>query len=115
MEASGAGNLKLKDSTVVFDAQAALLFALWRIELVMRAHGAVVVTSMRDGKHSANSLHYSGMAVDIRSKHLTQEESRKVFFALRNDLGPDYDVLLENEGKENEHFHVEADKKVKVA
>ena len=100
---------------MVFDAQAPLLYALWRIELAMRAYGPVTVTSLKDGKHSANSLHYSGLAVDIRSKHLTQEESRKVFFALKNDLGPDYDVLLENEGKENEHLHVEYDPKVKAA
>ena len=107
--------MRLKDATVVFDAQAPLLYALWRIELVMRAYGPVTVTSMKDGKHSVNSLHYSGMAVDIRSKHLSQEDSRKVFFALRNDLGPDFDVLLENEGKENEHYHVESDPKVKPA
>lgn len=107
--------MKLKDASVVFDAQAPLLYALWRIELVMRSYGPVVVTSLKDGKHSANSLHYSGMAVDIRSKHLTQEESRKVFFALKNDLGPDYDVLLESEGKENEHLHIEYDPKVKAA
>ena len=107
--------MKLKDASVVFDAQAPLLYALWRIELVMRAYGAVVVTSLKDGKHGPNSLHYSGLAVDVRSKHLMQEESRKVFFALRNDLGPDYDVLLEAEGKENEHFHIEYDPKVRAA
>ena len=107
--------MKLKDSSVVFDAQAPLLYALWRIELVMRAYGPVVVTSLKDGKHSVNSLHYSGLDVDIRSKHLTREESRKVFFALKNDLGIDFDVLLENEGTENEHLHVESDPKVRPA
>lgn len=107
--------MKLKNADVVFDAQAPLLYALWRIELAMRVYGPVTVTSMKDGKHSVNSLHYSGMAVDIRSKHLTQEESRKVFFALKNDLGPDYDVLLEAENTENEHLHIEYDAKVKAA
>lgn len=107
--------MKLKNADVVFDAQAPLLYALWRIELAMRAYGPVTATSINDGKHSANSLHYSGMAVDMRSKHLTQEESRKVFFALRNDLGGDYDVLLEAENTDNEHLHIEYDPKVRVA
>ena len=111
--------MRLKDSSVVFDAKAPLLYALWRIEIVMQNLGDVVITSQKDGTHKPRSgrisLHYSGLAVDIRSKHLTPEQKQRVKVKLRDSLGVDYDVVLEAEGMTNEHFHIEYDPKVRTA
>lgn len=77
-----------------------------------------VVTCGSNGKHFApNSLHPKGAAVDIRSHdHFRGEEWRKRqlddFAAkVRQALGPDFDLILEDLGGENEHWHLEYDPK----
>ena len=98
---------------VIFNAQAPLLYALWKAQVILGKYGEVVVTSVRDGQHSEMSLHYRGLAADLRSKHLTQEQRHTALILLKRELGADYDVLLESEGKPNEHFHIEFDPKEK--
>jgi len=66
----------------------------------------VVITSGCEGTHSAKSLHYKGLALDFRTRNLTQGEIVEVTDALRADLGDDYDVVFEGD-----HFHVEYDPK----
>ena len=67
-----------------------------------------VVTSCNDGRHSATSLHYSGCAVDLRTKHLTSDHDKKVVQAtIKEYLGRDFDVLLEHLGGAQEHLHLE--------
>lgn len=67
----------------------------------------LVVTSLLDGKHSENSLHYSGNAVDFRTRHLTADKKRLFYLALRNRLERiGYDVV-----EETDHIHVEWDAK----
>lgn len=63
------------------------------------------ITSCRDGKHGRGSLHYVGLALDLRSKNLPDKAG--FIRALAKSLGAQYDVILEAEGKRNEHFHVE--------
>jgi len=65
-----------------------------------------IVTSMFDGKHMRGSLHYKGLAVDIRSRNLTQQDKDHIQAQLQAILGPDYDVVVEKI-----HFHVEYDPK----
>lgn len=73
----------------------------------------VVLTSCNDGKHGTNSLHYrDGLcrAMDVRSKVLLDETTKlEVLKRLQSDLGDEFDVLLENLGGENEHYHIEWD------
>ncbi|MHA2265836.1 MAG: hypothetical protein ACXAEN_25880 [Candidatus Thorarchaeota archaeon] len=67
-----------------------------------------VVTSCNDSNHSSTSLHFSGCAVDLRSKHLANDHDKKVVQATLSEyLGRDFDVLLEHLGSANEHFHLE--------
>lgn len=64
-----------------------------------------VITSGLDGKHSANSLHYKGLALDIRSRHIAPQSAKlKVLAELQAALGKDFDVILEAD-----HYHVEYD------
>jgi len=62
-----------------------------------------IVTSARNGKHSATySRHYSGLAVDLRRRHLTLQEVEIIRSKLTEELGDDYTVILEST-----HFHVQ--------
>lgn len=67
-----------------------------------------VITSVKDGKHSHGSKHYSGLAVDFRSKHIASDDLKKEYLMqFKSALGEEFDVLLENLGKTQEHYHVE--------
>lgn len=68
---------------------------------------ALVVTCGLDGEHSAGSLHYYGLAVDLRINYFDEEEKEIVFHALSNVLKSiDYrfDVYLHST-----HIHAEYD------
>lgn len=56
------------------------------------------VTSIRDGNHSDGSLHYDGLAFDVRPN---DQISTK---AIKEVLGPDWDVV-----NEVNHVHCEYD------
>jgi hypothetical protein len=67
----------------------------------------LVVTSLRDGQHSASSLHYSGNAVDLRTNTLNASQRQSVYQAIRAELySRGYDVILESD-----HLHIEYDPK----
>jgi len=65
-----------------------------------------VVTSVREGQHSAKSKHYEGMAFDMRTKHMPPDQIPSVRALIAGRLGADYDVVIEPT-----HIHVEADEK----
>lgn len=64
----------------------------------------VTITSALDGLHSAGSLHYYGLAVDLRIHYFKPEEALAVAADLRECLGHDFDVVLHST-----HIHVEYD------
>ena len=68
----------------------------------------VVITAGIDGTHSQNSLHYALRALDVRSKNFPTNHAKEAFAStLRAELGKDYQVLLEDLGGPNEHFHIQ--------
>lgn len=78
-----------------------ILLSILIAERIWSTHGAdLVITSLIDGKHSLGSLHYVGMAVDLRRWQLDDPE--QAVEELKAALGPDYDVILEST-----HVHVE--------
>lgn len=66
-----------------------------------------VVTSVNDGSHSRGSLHYVGMAMDFRIRHVPEEQHQQLRDLIDESLGPQYDVVLEST-----HIHVEYQPKV---
>jgi hypothetical protein len=67
----------------------------------------VTVTSLNDGQHMKTSLHYQGMAADIRTKDLTPAEATRLHKSLWLTLFPQgFDVL-----DEGDHIHIEYDPK----
>lgn len=63
-----------------------------------------VITSASDGKHGPNSLHYSGQALDLRTRHIHGQGLQLVVDKLRESLGSQFDVVLESD-----HIHLEFD------
>jgi hypothetical protein len=67
----------------------------------------ITITSILDGVHSKNSLHYSGNAFDLRIWYYTEKQKKALVEKLALALGKDFDVI-----DEGDHIHVEHDKKV---
>lgn len=68
------------------------------------------ITSANDSKHKDISKHYDGNACDFRTKDFAGNKLA-LRDAVKDALGPDFDVLLEGVGEEREHIHVEYDPK----
>lgn len=64
----------------------------------------VTITSGREGSHAPRSLHYRGLAVDLRTRGFPLIKVRELSLELRSALGPSYDVVMESD-----HLHVEYD------
>lgn len=60
----------------------------------------LVITSGTDSKHGNGSLHYVGLAVDIRTK--TMKNKKKMFKSIKAVLPSGYDVV-----PESTHLHIE--------
>jgi hypothetical protein len=96
----------MKKGVDVANIQPQIVLALITANNLYRDEGVeLVYTSGRDGEHSLTSLHYSGNAVDLRSRDL--KAKNRLLPALIRDrladrLGVDYDVVLEKN-----HIHLE--------
>jgi hypothetical protein len=66
----------------------------------------LVITSGIEGQHGAESLHYSGRAVDLRTRHLNESQIVFVVEKLNELLNADFDVV-----RESDHLHIEYDPK----
>ncbi len=88
--------------------RAPALLALLDVQPVFDAEGVdTVVTSTTDGEHTVKrSKHYSGDAVDLRSKHLRAIRREVVLEKLKQILGSDFVVLFESPDKPWQHYHI---------
>lgn len=62
------------------------------------------ITATTDGEHKAGSLHYAGLAVDFRTRHLNPSLKEQIVQAVKQALGPEFDVVVHST-----HLHVEYD------
>lgn len=99
--------LRFKQGVRAYGLAPEMLLALDRAAIVYQAFDKdCTVTSARGDRHSVKSRHYSGLAVDLRTRDLTEVQIRQIHEGLIQALGPDYDVILEAD-----HFHIEYDPK----
>lgn len=97
--------MKLKDSTVnLQDVHWRIFQAAIIAEQIFAKYGSeLVITSANDGKHKADSLHYAGKALDLRTWHVSGREGQ-VVADLQRALGDDFDCVAEAD-----HIHIELD------
>jgi len=99
--------LLLKPGVRVAGLRPEILLAVIAAERVCAEMGVdCVVTACVDGVHQAGSLHYCGLAVDLRSRDFRPGDADKAITRIKQCLGADYDVVLEND-----HIHIEFDQK----
>ncbi len=99
--------MKLKSNVKLNDLQPQILIAAMVANDVYRQHGKeLVITSVNDSKHSEHSLHYSGNAIDIRTRYFDYQEKLDVYKEISKRLVSDFDVVLEKD-----HIHIEYDPK----
>lgn len=103
--------MKLKPGVKLTGVSPEIAFAAVIVNSVVGQYEAVVVTSVCDGKHSTNSLHYKGKAMDVRANTIPDGYLDEILRGLKESLGPEFDVLLESRGSDNVHFHIEHDPK----
>lgn len=109
--------MKLKTGVDVRFLRPEITARLWTIEQIFLFHAPngyeFILTSGTEGKHSVNSLHYKGLAVDIRRWYWAHNGERtdlgidtliKIRADLVQALGPDWDIVLERS-----HVHIELD------
>lgn len=100
----------IKDCASIDDCRAEILRAYIKaIQPIFLNHGklAIITSGSEKFKHSAKrSRHYSGDALDLRSKHLDNDKKMEVLEELKEALGDDFVVLLEGLGKPYEHYHI---------
>lgn len=74
----------------------------------------LTITSANDSKHSTTSLHYSGQAIDLRVRGMSQSEMKSVSELIRERLTMHFDVSLESSTTSNAHIHIEYQPKYKI-
>jgi hypothetical protein len=102
--------MKLKPGASIYGRDPVMRFADAAVEEAFAlVNVEPVITSGTDGEHGLSSFHYSGLATDYRSKHLTRHQKEIVMGRLIHRLGVRWDVILEDPDGPNEHFHIERD------
>lgn len=104
--------MRFKVGVSLSDLQPQAVLALVVCDEVYKHYGQdMVVTSINDGHHKPGSYHYAGKAFDLRTKTLGNDK-RLVIDEIRRRLTClGFDVVFEDEGKANEHLHLEHDPK----
>lgn len=99
--------MRVKEGVTFDGVKGPILRAMHLIEKIMESTGEYCITSVTDGKHGPNSLHYKGLAFDLRSRHLKEVANVNMIARdIRAELGRNYDVVVEKD-----HIHVEYDPK----
>ena len=97
--------LRIKESVDLRNLQLVMTNALFTLADLFTARGYILtVTAGQDGVHMEGSLHYRGYAVDLRSRDIPEDQRAGLLAAMKETLGPKFDIILEGD-----HFHVEYD------
>jgi hypothetical protein len=84
---------------------------LERLNTIFQKYGYPVVITCGTEAHGPDDPHTHGFAIDIRSKHIhSQSVKHDIRDELQQALGDIYTVILESEGLENEHIHIQVRK-----
>ena len=97
--------MKLKNNASLVGVRWEMFDAAVKVEECYQKLGfECVITSGSDGQHMKGSLHYKGLALDFRKRNVPIVMRPKLLKAIRQALGPDFDVV-----DEKDHIHTEFD------
>ena len=99
--------MEFKPGVRVRGSSADLVLGLMVLNSIFEAEGQrMVVTSVSEGQHSPKSLHYKGMAADVRTRDIPDRALSRIIAHARSALTADYDLV-----RERSHLHLEHDSK----
>lgn len=103
--------LSIKPGAQIIGIEAPILLGVLVLKTVLDKYGLdTVITEGTGGEHSQGSLHYRGLALDVRSKHILDSGLKhQILTEARVLLNGEFDLILESEGQPSEHFHIEVD------
>ncbi|MCK5018397.1 MAG: hypothetical protein KAS32_15165, partial [Candidatus Peribacteraceae bacterium] len=86
--------IKLKKGVSISALKPQMVLAILVINDIYKSHGSseLTITAGDDGKHSVTSLHYSGNAIDIRTRMFEDFEKEQIAKEIKAALGIDFDV-----------------------
>ena len=101
-------HLRFKPGVKLFGIQPEVVLAATVVASVYSEfdNAECVITSITDGDHGNNSLHYKGFAIDFRTRHIPMGMLDTLRSRVQACLGDDFDIVLERT-----HLHVEYDSK----
>ena len=100
-------DVRLKPGVKIMGVQPETVYAMSVTAELLREHDiGFVITSIMDGVHARGSRHYLGYAFDFRTRDMAHGQPIQIKTLLQENLGADYDVILEDT-----HIHVEMDVK----
>lgn len=97
--------MRLKDGVRISSLTVpVLLSVITAQEEYQKYETELVITSGEDSRHSSTSLHYSGNAVDLRTRTLPNPkvDGQQIANTLDEKLGRNFDVIFEGD-----HIHIE--------
>lgn len=104
--------LQFKEGVSLRGLEPQMLIALQVVEEEYSKYGVDTwVTSGNDSTHKVGSKHYSGCALDFRTKHVGGMGKGLASSIAKRLTHIGFDVLYEGAGTPNEHIHVEYDPK----
>lgn len=95
--------IEIKEGVKVNGLRTEILLAIVLADRVYSDYGiSCVLTEVTGGKHGRASLHYVGLAVDLRTRDMPSGIAEEIVQELKKALGSQYDVVLEKD-----HIHIE--------
>lgn len=101
--------MKLKKGVKLTGIKPEIVLACFVVDEIYRDHGrpeGVTITSICDGKHMPNSKHYTGEAIDTRTRYFNRSKQKELTQDIKDQLGAEFDIVLERD-----HIHIEHDPK----
>jgi len=99
--------LRIKKGVSIAGIRPEMVVAIFVVEGILASGGyETVITAALDSKHGRGSLHFVGLALDFRTRHIEDDLLPVITDEIKQALGESYDVVLEHN-----HWHVECQPK----
>ncbi|MCP3683884.1 MAG: hypothetical protein GY861_14470 [bacterium] len=84
----------IKSGVKIAGIRPEMVYALMIADRIYQEYGLeCVLTSCMEGKHRRGSLHYVGLAIDLRSRDMSDTVKIEVINKLQKKLGENFDVV----------------------